>query len=347
MATIDLKDAYHVVPIAESSRKYLRFTFNGDKYEFSCLPFGLNTVPYVFTKIMKPVVAHLRKLGHISVVYLDDILLIGNSVDDCQRNVDITLCLLQELWFVINREKSRLQRSRQCKFLGFYLDTEIMLIELPENKRMSIQAAIERFSTQHSCKIRDFASFLGSLGDCCKAAKYGWVYTKDLEREKMFALRDDNEDYEASMTLSRNVQKDLAWGQAKIFTINNPIRGLKYRIEIFSDASLTGWEISCKNEKSHGHWNVTDRKNHINYLELLSTFFGLKCFTSDLRNCEILLRIDDTTAISYINRMGGIQIRKLSKLAKDIWKWCEQRNLWIFASYIRSEDNNRVRVKKA
>lgn len=37
--------------------------------------------------------------------------------------------------------------------------------------------------------------------------------------------------------------------------------------------------------------------------------------------------------------MEGIQKRKLNRLAKDIWKWDEQRNLWIFASYIRSEDN--------
>lgn len=37
--------------------------------------------------------------------------------------------------------------------------------------------------------------------------------------------------------------------------------------------------------------------------------------------------------------MGGIQIRELSKLAIDIWKWCERRNFWIFASWIRSQDN--------
>uniref|UniRef100_A0A1B0DIH8 Core-binding (CB) domain-containing protein n=1 Tax=Phlebotomus papatasi TaxID=29031 RepID=A0A1B0DIH8_PHLPP len=29
----------------------------------------------------------------------------------------------------------------------------------------------------------------------------------------------------------------------------------------------------------------------------------------------------------------------LSNLAKEIWKWCEERNLWIFASYISSENN--------
>ena len=37
--------------------------------------------------------------------------------------------------------------------------------------------------------------------------------------------------------------------------------------------------------------------------------------------------------------MGGVQLDDLSLLAKEIWKWCEQRKLWIFSSYISSKDN--------
>ena len=163
---------------------------------------------------------------------------------------------------------------------------------------------------------------------------------KDLEREKMLTLRENNDNFEAVMTLSEKVQEDLAWWKSHIMLIYNPIRGYEYKIEIFSDASQSGWGTCCKDESSHGFWNMKDRKNHINYLELLSAFFGLKCFATHLENCSILLRIDNTTAIAYITRMGGIQKRNLSTLAENIWKWCELRNLWIFASYIRSEDNS-------
>ena len=37
--------------------------------------------------------------------------------------------------------------------------------------------------------------------------------------------------------------------------------------------------------------------------------------------------------------MGGIRYEKLNKIASLIWGWCEERNLWISASYIRSKDN--------
>jgi len=37
--------------------------------------------------------------------------------------------------------------------------------------------------------------------------------------------------------------------------------------------------------------------------------------------------------------MGGIRFKKLSSLAKTIWEWCEERELFIFAFYISSKDN--------
>lgn len=37
--------------------------------------------------------------------------------------------------------------------------------------------------------------------------------------------------------------------------------------------------------------------------------------------------------------MGSIQHQYLNNLTKLIWQWCEERHLWIFASYIKSCEN--------
>ena len=58
-----------------------------------------------------------------------------------------------------------------------------MLLELPESKKMKIRDLIRKFEKLKNCKIRDFASFIGLLGDCCKAALYGWAHMKDFERK--------------------------------------------------------------------------------------------------------------------------------------------------------------------
>lgn len=71
----------------------------------------------------------------------------------------------------------------------------------------------------------------------------------------------------------------------------------------------------------------------------MAAFLGLTSFASELTNCAVLLRIDNTTAISYVNRMGGVQYPHLSTLARSLWQWCEARGLWIFASYINTQEN--------
>ncbi|XP_015123313.1 uncharacterized protein LOC107045524 [Diachasma alloeum] len=142
------------------------------------------------------------------------------------------------------------------------------------------------------------------------------------------------------MQLPATLNEDLNWWLHNIDSLGNPINDFKYELEVHSDASRSGWGAFAEEQRAHGFWNLEEQGHHINYLELLSAFLALKCFAKDLQNCNILLRIDNTTAISYINRMGGIQILNLSKLAKEIWQWCERRNLWIFASYISSTDNS-------
>lgn len=73
MATVDLKDAYFLIPIHSDHQHYLRFQWEGQTYQFHCLPFGLSCAPQVFKKVMKPVVAFLREKSVRLIIYLDDI----------------------------------------------------------------------------------------------------------------------------------------------------------------------------------------------------------------------------------------------------------------------------------
>ena len=51
------------------------------------------------------------------------------------------------------------------------------------------------------------------------------------------------------------------------------------------------------------------------------------------------MKIDNSTAIAYINKMGGTKYQQLNDVAYDIWASCELRRLWIFATYIPSKEN--------
>ena len=64
--SLDLRDAYFHIPIHRKSRRYLRFFFKGKIYQFRALPFGLSVSPYVFSRVLKVVLRHVRRLGFLS-----------------------------------------------------------------------------------------------------------------------------------------------------------------------------------------------------------------------------------------------------------------------------------------
>ena len=54
-------------------------------------------------------------------------------------------------------------------------------------------------------------------------------------------------------------------------------------------------------------------------------------FAKNKSKVTVLLRIDNTTAVAYINHLGGAVSRELVNLTKDLWMWCLERNIHITA----------------
>ena len=133
MASIDLKDAYYFVPIAQARQKYLKFQWENKFYAFTCFPNGLAFCPCKFTKLLKPVYSVLRQLGHVSLPYIDDSFLQGDDYS-CLGNVLDTIRLLYYFGFLIHPEKSVLVPTQRLTFLGFILDSALMRIYMTPAK---------------------------------------------------------------------------------------------------------------------------------------------------------------------------------------------------------------------
>ena len=76
---------------------------------------------------------------------------------------------------------------------------------------------------------------------------------------------------------------------------------------ITSDASLQGWGATCNGVQTRGPWSPQEQTLHINIncLELLAASLAVQTFTKQKSDITILLELDNTTAVAYINRMGG------------------------------------------
>lgn len=106
MLKLDLKDAYLTVPIHIDHQHFLQFWWSDILYQFICLPFGLASAPWVFTKLLRSVVASLRSQGIHLIIYLDDILVFNRCKTTLLGHLETIKSLLESLFFVINLEKS-------------------------------------------------------------------------------------------------------------------------------------------------------------------------------------------------------------------------------------------------
>jgi hypothetical protein len=86
---------------------------------------GSSSSPYVFCRMLRPVLEHICEKLKIKIVwYVDDFLIMAESKEAAERDMATVAALLEELGWTINKEKSIMQASQTMEFLGFNIKTE-------------------------------------------------------------------------------------------------------------------------------------------------------------------------------------------------------------------------------
>ena len=103
--SFDIKSGYHHIEIFESDQQFLGFSWVFDGVtnisSLQFLPFGLSVGPYIFSKVMRPLVKYWRSKAIRIVVYLDD----GISAAKCQGNSLLVRSDLFKSGFVASKDK--------------------------------------------------------------------------------------------------------------------------------------------------------------------------------------------------------------------------------------------------
>ena len=90
----------------------------------------------------------------------------------------------------------------------------------------------------------------------------------------------------------------------------------------------------CNGLETRGTWSLQESALHINCLELLAATYAIKAFTKTLSNAHDLIQIDNTSAIAYINKMGGAKQGVLDQHARTLWEWSLARKITLRAEHI-------------
>ena len=108
---------------------------------------------------------------------------------------------------------------------------------------------------------------------------------------------------------------------------------------IHSDASLLGWGTTCQGIQIGGAWTKKELNLHINCLELLGAWNAVQAFCLNKTNLVVIIWMDNSSAVTYINHMGGTRSTALAEIAIQFWTWALQRGIILRARHIAGVKN--------
>ncbi len=134
--------------------------------------------------------------------------------------------------------------------------------------------------------------------------------------------------------MNDTIYRELVWW------VENIIPSIRYVVypnpilTLYSDASKKGWGGHIENGPSTGgDWTESEAQDHINVLELKGAFLTLQCVASNYKNCHVRMMLDNTTAVTCLNKFGSTKI-DLLRLTQEIYEWAKFRGLFLSAAYI-------------
>lgn len=335
--SIDFKDAYFSVYVRPEDRNWFKFTWRNSTFRFTCLPQGLTSAPRIFTKLLKPVLSHLHKLGIFVSCYLDDCIFIADSADVLGSNVLYALHLFDSLGLTVNPHKSVLEPTQEIEFLGVVLNSVDMTATLTPRRRKHIKAQGSLLLNKDVISLLELSSFIGMAVASDPAVELAPLRYKYLEiiRNKELARHHGN--YNSPVILDNHAQGLIKWWINNIDSQTKSLRSSPHQLELFCDASLTGWGAVVGNARTAGHW-AHDELDHINCLELKAILMGLQSLCKDNWGTHIRLRSDSVTALTCLDRCGSTKLY-LHVIVEQIFEWALSRGITLSTQHIQGLHN--------
>lgn len=90
----------------------------------------------------------------------------------------------------------------------------------------------------------------------------------------------------------------------------------------------------CNGVPASGYWTELERTWRTNCLELRAIFLALQSFLRQVQGDHVLIRMENMSVVSYINRQGGVHSRALYRQATRLLLWADYHLLSIRAAHV-------------
>ena len=327
----DYSSGYHHIDIFLAHTQFLGLSWVFDGYtryfQFTVLPFGLASAPYVFTKIQKALVKHWRRQGLRIFTYLDDGAVAESSFEDALQTSQKVRQDVKDSGFVANETKSVWDPVQNGELLGFIIDLASGKFIVPERRVLGFKDIFKQIlDNQFVVSARQVARLTGNLASMGLAlGPVARLWTRELYRVVQQSLS-----WDKKFQLSDDAKTEIMFWVDNFDNGGQPIWSSSPKIEIltYSDASDVAWggfAVELGATKAVWSWSKEESIQSSTFRELRAARLVLASFATQLAGKEVRHRTDNQSAERIMT--VGSRIRELHEEAIKIYRICRQHDI--------------------
>ena len=304
------------------------------------LPFGLSSAPYIFTKLLKPIVKKWRSQGNSIVIFLDDGLGAGRTytlakIFSLQAHAD-----LLKFGFLPNESKCEWDPIQEITWLGVVINTLNCTLHLTAKRVNSILTDIDNIIAQKNKKlhVKRFASICGKIISCGSCV--GNI--SKLVSRHLYALINSAPNWNWNLNITEAAIAELRFWKDNLGKINGipiwPNKTVPTKI-VYSDASDTGCRsvIEMEGRTFHQNWSELESHKSSTYRELRTVELALKSFLQELKSQFAVWFTDNQNVTKIISSRS--RIIELQNIALEIFSICVKYGVTLDVQWIPRDRN--------
>jgi ribonuclease HI len=348
--SIDIQGAFNHVPVDREFQPYLAFQFQGKTYMYAGMPFGVKHAPLIFTLLMRKVMVAVReRFGVRAISYMDDILLLFDSVVKAVTQTTEIVTFIENLGWTLNAKKCELDPMQDIDFLGWRWHLEESTVSSTPGKKHELLNSLAEWRTyaweREPRPIRELASLIGKINFMRLQVPDAGLHIKRLDQAKSTAVRLHG--WDGDCVANPSMMGDLKWW-SKTVAEDAPRHLQKPPViaSLTTDASPQGWgAVLIAGDKlridTYSHWTWSDRTLTSNAKEMRAVelaLLQLKDHITPLAPGMITVHSDNTVTVSDINRQSASD--SLAPVLRSLLATARQMGIQLQAVHIAGAAND-------
>ena len=144
------------------------------------------------------------------IIFLDNILIMASTKKELIQARDTLIFLLQNLGFLVNKNKSVLHPDQILQFLGMEINSKEMSASLPQEKKDKIISHCQGILKEKSVSVRELTQVLGRLPSTAIAMLAAPLQYQAIQKQQIAEVAITN-NFDSMIVFTEEARKELQW----------------------------------------------------------------------------------------------------------------------------------------